>query len=89
MLVWQLNSGSVTVQTTYLSYAYLLELTVLQTSILMQFNNHDHVKIQELLDSLRVDLESLKKALKTQLCRPKVGVIQNTSGKPNFADPTE
>lgn len=42
-----------------------------------------------LMDQLGVDQATLRKALKTNLCKPKVGVVQNTSGKPNFEDPNE
>ena len=76
-------------QTTYLPKHYQLEVTVTQCAILMQLNEKDRVTCKELIDQLDIDQAALRKALKTNLCKPNIGVLQNTSGKPNFDDPNE
>ena len=55
----------------------------------MQLNEKDRVSCKELIDQLGIDQAALRKALKSNLCKPKTGVVQNTSGKPNFDDPNE
>ena len=88
-LNWLYDKGSAVVQTTYLAKHYQLEVTVTQCAILMQLNEKDRVSCKELIDQLGIDQAALRKALKTNLCKPKSGVVQNTSGKPNFDDPNE
>lgn len=88
-LNWLYDKGSVVVQTTYLAKAYQLEVTVTQCAVLMALNEKERVTVKELMETIGVDQPTLRKALKTSLCKPKVGVIQNTSGKPNFEDPNE
>lgn len=45
--------------------------------------------MKELTEEYNMTMEDLRKALKTNLCRPKVGVVRNSSGKPTFQDPNE
>ena len=44
---------------------------------------------EEVIQKLGIDLPTFKAAVKTNLCRPKIGVIQNQSGKPAFDNPKE
>ena len=76
-------------QTTYLSKPYQLEMTIPQACICLALNEADKVTLKSLIDNYGLTLEDLRKALKTNLCRPKVGVVKNSSGKPTFQDPNE
>ena len=67
----------------------MIEVNSVQASILMLFNDQDRIKCEDVIAQLGIDLPTFKAAVKTNLCRPKVGVIQNESGKPSFDNPKE
>ena len=76
-------------QTTYLDRPYQLEVNSVQACILMLFNDSERLTCEEVIQKLGIDLPTFKAAVKTNLCRPKLGVIQNQSGKPAFDNPKE
>lgn len=88
-LIWLYDKGSLVLQTTYLDRPYQIEVNSVQASILMLFNDKDRIKCEDVIAQLGIDLAMFKAAVKTNLCRPKLGVIQNESGKPAFDNPKE
>lgn len=55
----------------------------------MALNDQEKVTMKKLCDDYGLTMDDLRKALKTNLCRPKVGVVKNSSGKPTFQDSSE
>ena len=49
-------------------------------------NGRDRIMVREIIEELSIDLATLRKALKSAICKPSTGVVQNTSGKPAFTD---
>ena len=64
-------------------------MTVAQACVCLALNDAESVTLQQLLADYSLTLNDLRKALKTNLCRPKVGVVKNSSGKNTFSDPSE
>lgn len=83
------DKGSVMLKTQYLPREYQLEMTVVQACICMALNDKERVTMKELCDNHGLTMDELRRALKTAFCKPKVGVVQNSSGKPKFEDPSE
>lgn len=67
----------------------MAEVNVLQACIMKLFDNQDRITVKKILDTLGIELKDFRLVMKTNLCRPKVGMLQNQSGKPAFDKPDE
>ena len=55
---------------------FQIEVTVTQCAILMQLNEKDRISCKELTEKLGIDQAALRKALKTNFCKPgKTGIV--------------
>lgn len=67
----------------------MAEVNVVQACIMKLFDNQDRITVKTIIDTLGIELSVFRQVMKTNLCRPKVGMLQNTSGKPAFDKPEE
>jgi hypothetical protein len=74
-LVWLFDKGTVTVQTTYLEKPYMAEVNVIQACIMKLFDKEDRITVKRIIDTLGIDLAQFRQVMKTNLCRPKVGML--------------